>query len=136
MRDFVQRTVPLLYRIILHILRKQREQPLGKVTNLKTQRSANVTGDVRATCRLAAVNVDTDTNLKKSLTLPPPPLKKKKKPTCTGLLRARAVRINSGHVLRSHSQVLISASQYVHCSNAEAASVMLIMFTTLSTLAR
>lgn len=46
------------------------------------------------------------------------------------------MRINFGHVLYCQSQVLISAFQYAHCSNAEAASVILILFTTLSTLAR
>lgn len=105
---------------------------VGKVTNLMTQRSANVTGDVAEPCvysGTAAMNVEMNTKLRKFKSLCPPCKKIK---NCTCLLRAQARRINFGHVLCCHSQGLISASQYAHCSNAEAASVILILFTTLT----
>lgn len=53
---------------------------IGKVTNVMTQRSANVTGDVaepRVGSGMAAMNVDKDTKLKKNIKSLPQPWKKK-----------------------------------------------------------
>lgn len=103
MRDFVECTVLLLFHVFLHIPQKQRTN-VGKVTNMMTYRSTNVTGEVakpRVGNAMAAMNVDMDT------TCPPPPPP------------------------RSQSQVLRSAFQCAHCSHAEAASVTLRLFTTL-----
>lgn len=132
MRDFVQLTVLLLYHIILHSLQKQREQRLGKSPTWWPK-------DQRTSLGMLQSHVSTAARLLWTLTWTPnsensracaPPRKKIK--NCTCLLRARARRINFGHVLCCHSQGMISASQYAHCSNAEAASVILILFTTLT----
>lgn len=69
MRDFVECTVLLLFHVFLHIPQKQRTN-VGKVTNMMTYRSTNVTGEVakpRVGNAMAAMNVDMDT------TCPPPP---------------------------------------------------------------
>lgn len=71
------------------------------------------------------MNVDMDA------TTPPPP-QKNKTAGCTCLLRARATRLNFSLVLPRQSQVLISASQYSQCCAAEAAGVILTLFTSLT----